>query len=203
MFSKFSVSRAGFSIFACLAMLVTPITGVHATTDDTPDVGPSYSDELPPDVQIIEGEQFDRVEVISPDGLSATSNDSYSTASNGSVSDGGSGLSTTTNGGGVCTAPLGKQVTCKDSTGYLVVHGPLSTMKQVYSWSVPWYSSSNANVIGRGFLNGKATWRGGGNAKSGKFSVPWYGENGVSIIATKQVKVRSMNPPAGVVVIWK
>lgn len=105
-------------------------------------------------------------------------------------------------GGGTCTAPGGAQVTCQDGTGYVVTRGPVSGMRLAYNWSVAWYSSSNANVIGRGYTNGRETWHGGGSAKSGSFTVPWYGSGGSEVMSVKKVKVRSMNPPAGVVVNW-
>lgn len=109
-----------------------------------------------------------------------------------------------------CVAPGGAQVSCKDGTGHTVLEGPKSKMTLGYSWNTHSNSSSNANVIGRGFQNGKQVWRGGGNAKSGSFKVPWYAQptkytkpgNGQAIMAVKNVKVRSMNPPAGVAVVW-
>ncbi|EPD31565.1 hypothetical protein [Gleimia europaea] len=108
-----------------------------------------------------------------------------------------------TRGGGFCTAPAGVQITCQDGTGYVVKKAPVSQMTLGYSWNTAWFSNSNANVIGRGYLNNREVWRGGGIATSGSFTVPWYGPNGSEIMSVKKVKVRSMNPPAGVTVAWR
>lgn len=109
-----------------------------------------------------------------------------------------------------CVAPAGIQVSCRDQTGHIVAANLKSKMIMGYSWSTHWSSGSNANVIGRGIQDGKIVWRGGGNGKSGGFNVPWYATNpyvkpgwGLATMATKHVKVRSMNPPAGVTVNWQ
>lgn len=105
-------------------------------------------------------------------------------------------------GGGSCTAPVGVQVTCQDGTGYVVTKGVVASMRLGYKWSVAFFSSSSANVIGRGYFNGQETWGGGGSAKSGSFTVPWHGKNGAEVMSNKKIKVRSMSAPAGVTVNW-
>ena len=145
-------------------------------------VNPYASAELPPNVLVVGAIDFERVVVYA---------DAWTPIS-----------PTSAKGGGTCNAPAGIQVSCQDGTGYVVTKGPLSTMRLGYQWNVAWFSGSNANVIGRGYTYGKETWHGGGVARSGSFSAPWYGPNGSSLMSIKKVKVRSMSAPAGVTVNW-
>jgi len=190
MSTRISVTRLLTGTALALAMVAGPVVSVDAAIDNKLNVHTSSSfDDVPPNTVVVDEGGFDRIEVI-PNGATEP------------AADGRPLPAAAWARGGSCTAPTGRQVTCKDSTGYIVKQGSTSKMKLGYSWSVAWFSSSNANVIGRGFINGEETWRGGGNAKSGKFSVPWYAGKGFSIMAVKKIKVRSMNPPAGVVVNW-
>ncbi len=180
-----TISKSVTGMLAVALVSAMPFTSaVAAPSGDGSTSSSDDSSAVSSDVQVIDQGPYDRIEVYSPGDFEKT--DSLMSVA----------------GGGSCTAPAGAQVTCKDGTGYTVRKGPVSQMRLGYRWSVSWLSSSKANVIGRGFTYNKQTWHGGGASKSGSFTVPWYGVNGGEIMANKMVKVRSMNPPAGVQVNW-
>lgn len=100
-----------------------------------------------------------------------------------------------------CIAPLGIEVVCKSTTAYIVMKG--GKMEQYYSWwAAPLVQSSGA-VRALGFRNNnKRIWRGAGIGRQGHASVPWYGPNKSEIMAMKAVKVKSVNPPLGIQILW-
>lgn len=164
---------------------LSELTGVK----DADDIALQYDLES---IEVIEPGTFNRIDVHSGDEVNSSGLQSRSSSINS------------------CVAPAGKQFSCRDKTGHMVMANLKSKMTMGYSWSVHWSSGSNANVLGRGFQGGTLVWRGGGNAKSGSFNVPWYRTSpyskpgwGEAIMSTKHVKVRSMNPPAGVSVNWQ
>ena len=191
---------AAVAIVAMTFLFVGEARASALPPEDSVDVDAVLQGEGLSDNVIVFGDaaEFDSIVVLSPQ------ESSFSLQERRSLS--GAELVEALAGGGSCTAPAGIQVTCQDGSGYVVRSAAPSSMYLGYSWSVAFFSSSNANVIGRGFAEGKETWRGGGSYQSFSFNVPWYGPviagKGQEIMANKVIKVRSMNPPAGVSVNW-
>lgn len=103
------------------------------------------------------------------------------------------GIATRSASWSTCTAPGGMQVTCKGGVGIFGHPG----YRASYRWGTSWFSSSSALVNVRGFNTaGRATWYGAGMGASGGATVNWG-----NVLAEKMVRVRSLNPPAGVS-IW-